>query len=226
MTPGGSSAGAAAAVASGVGPLALAVTAADSVGFPASFCGLFGFKPSFGRIPLYPGARDERYPGASGWESIECYGPLTRTVADAALMTSVMAGPDLRDRHSRAERRFRLARMRSRGDLKGKRIAYSRDWGYAAVDAEVCAIAIDARGLRARLGCIVERPTRAGGSCGGVRATCRRNRSPWGCAKWPQQYRRRMSSHLVDLLCVRGPPRISPMPISRARRSPTGWRAS
>ena len=53
-----------------------------------------------GRVPLYPGCRDERYPGVSSWESIEHLGPMTRTVADSALMLSVMAGPDDRDRHS------------------------------------------------------------------------------------------------------------------------------
>ena len=53
-----------------------------------------------GRVPLWPGCRDERYPGVSSWESLEHIGPMTRSVRDSALMMSVMAGPDMRDRHS------------------------------------------------------------------------------------------------------------------------------
>src|SRR6202022_309311 len=62
--------------------------------------GIVGIKPTMGRIPLWPGCRDETLPGASGWESIEHYGPLARSVADAALFLSVVAGPDPHDRHS------------------------------------------------------------------------------------------------------------------------------
>ena len=99
-TPGGSSAGSAAAVAAGICPLALGSDGGGSVRLPAAFTGLFGIKPTMGRIPLWPGCRDETLPGASGWESIEHYGPLARTVADAALCLSVITGPDPRDRHS------------------------------------------------------------------------------------------------------------------------------
>ena len=57
-------------------------------------------KASFGRVPLYPGCRDPRFPGMSSWESLEHIGPMTRTVQDSALLLSVIAGPDDRDRHS------------------------------------------------------------------------------------------------------------------------------
>ncbi|MDR3496088.1 MAG: amidase [Ancalomicrobiaceae bacterium] len=100
LTPGGSSAGSGAAVAAGVVPLAIGSDGGGSIRIPASFCGLFGMKASMGRVPLWPGCRDETLPGASGWESIEHVGPITRTVADAALMLSVIAGPDGRDRWS------------------------------------------------------------------------------------------------------------------------------
>ena len=100
MTSGGSSAGAGAATAAGIGAIALGSDGGGSVRIPASHCGVYGIKPSMGRIPLYPGSRDERYPGASGWESIEWYGPLARTVFDAALALSVLVGPDPRDRQS------------------------------------------------------------------------------------------------------------------------------
>ena len=84
LTSGGSSAGSAAAVAAGIGRSRSAATAADRSVFPSSFCGLYGFKASFGRVPLYPGCRDERFPGVSSWESIEHIGPISRTVADSA----------------------------------------------------------------------------------------------------------------------------------------------
>jgi len=156
LTPGSSSAGAGAAVATGVGPIATGSDGGGSVRIPASFCGLYGLKASMGRIPLYPGARDERYPGVSGWESLEHIGPLTRTVADAALMISVAAGPDMRDRHSLPKADFDWMEC-LRGELRGVRVAYSADWGYAAVDPEVRRIVGQAvRVFERDLGCIVE----------------------------------------------------------------------
>src|SRR5215472_3236860 len=156
MTPGGSSAGAGAAVASGVGPIAIGSDGGGSVRIPASFCGLYGFKPSMGRIPLFPGSRDERYPGASGWESLECYGPITRTVADAALVLSATAGPDSRDRHSIPNEGIDWIAA-ARGEIKGKRLAFSPDLGYAAVDPEVAEIVgRAARVFERDLGCVVE----------------------------------------------------------------------
>jgi aspartyl-tRNA(Asn)/glutamyl-tRNA(Gln) amidotransferase subunit A len=156
LTSGGSSAGAGAAVATGVGPMATGSDGGGSVRIPASFCGLYGLKASMGRIPLYPGARDERYPGVSGWETLEHIGPLTRTVADAALMMSVAAGPDMRDRHSLPAADFDWTEC-MRGDLRGVRVAYSADWGYAAVDPEVRRIVAQAVKVFERdLGCIVE----------------------------------------------------------------------
>ena len=99
-TSGGSSAGSGAAVAAGLCPMALGSDGGGSVRIPSSFCGLVGVKASMGRVPLYPGTKDERYPGVSSWELLEHIGPMTRTVRDAALMLSVIAGPDERDRLS------------------------------------------------------------------------------------------------------------------------------
>ncbi|MDQ2803878.1 MAG: amidase family protein [Pseudomonadota bacterium] len=135
-TAGGSSSGSAAAVAGGIGPFAIGSDGGGSVRIPASICGLYGLKGSMGRVPLYPGARDERYPGVSGWESVEHIGPLSRTVADAALMMSVIAGPDDRDRHSLPAPHFDWMDV-TKGDIKGLRVAYTPDWGYALVDPEV-----------------------------------------------------------------------------------------
>ncbi|MFG6431633.1 amidase [Roseateles sp. LYH14W] len=85
MTPGGSSAGAAASAAAGYGPLHLGTDIGGSIRLPAGWCGLVGLKPSHGRVPIKPG-----YAGRVA-------GPLTRTVADAALMLAALARPDARD---------------------------------------------------------------------------------------------------------------------------------
>ncbi|MFZ3561048.1 amidase [Streptomyces sp. BH055] len=154
-TPGGSSAGSAAAVAAGLGPVALGSDGGGSVRIPAALCGIFGFKASMGRVPVYPGCRDERYPGVSGWESVEHIGPLTRTVADAALMLSVLAGPDPRDRHSIPCADVDWTRRRPAGPL---RVAYSQDLGRVAVDPEVRRVTDEAaRVLEKDLGAEVDR---------------------------------------------------------------------
>jgi aspartyl-tRNA(Asn)/glutamyl-tRNA(Gln) amidotransferase subunit A len=157
LTPGGSSAGSGAAVASGVGPVSLGSDGGGSVRIPSSFCGLYGLKASMGRVPLYPGVKDERYPGVSSWESLEHIGPMSRTVADSALLMSVIAGPDDRDNRSlpRQEGFDWMASLK--GDLKGLRVAYSPNLGYAAVDKRVRDIVDKAvRVFERDLGCIVE----------------------------------------------------------------------
>ena len=156
MTPGGSSAGSGAAVASGMCPFAIGSDGGGSVRIPAAHCGLYGLKASMGRVPLYPGTKDERYPGVSSWESLEHIGPISRTVADSALMMSVIAGPDPRDRHSLPEASFDWTKC-VEGDLKDLKVAYSSDWGYAAVDPRVRKIVGDAVKVFERdLGCTVE----------------------------------------------------------------------
>jgi aspartyl-tRNA(Asn)/glutamyl-tRNA(Gln) amidotransferase subunit A len=156
MTSGGSSAGSAAAVAAGIGPFAIGSDGGGSVRIPSSFCGLYGMKASFGRVPLYPGCRDERFPGVSSWESIEHIGPISRTVADSALMLSVIAGPDDRDRHSLPASGLDWIAATS-GDIAGLRVAYSPDWGYATVDPEVRAVVDRAVAVfEGDLGCTVE----------------------------------------------------------------------
>jgi amidase/aspartyl-tRNA(Asn)/glutamyl-tRNA(Gln) amidotransferase subunit A len=87
-TPGGSSAGAAAAAAAGAGALHLGSDGGGSIRIPAAFTGIVGHKPTFGRVPAYP---------ASAFGTVAHIGPMTRSVADAALMLDVMSGRDLRD---------------------------------------------------------------------------------------------------------------------------------
>jgi len=156
LTPGGSSAGSGAAVASGMCPFAIGSDGGGSIRIPAAHCGLYGLKASMGRVPLYPGTKDERYPGVSSWESLEHIGPISRTVADSALMMSVIAGPDPRDRHSLPAASFDwMACLDS--DLKGLRVAYSPDWGYAAVDPAVRRVVGEAvKVFKDDLGCTVE----------------------------------------------------------------------
>jgi aspartyl-tRNA(Asn)/glutamyl-tRNA(Gln) amidotransferase subunit A len=156
-TSGGSSAGSGAAVAAGLCPIALGSDGGGSVRIPSSFCGLVGVKASMGRVPLYPGTKDERYPGVSSWESLEHIGPMTRTVRDAALMLSVIAGPDDRDRLSIPTSDVDWIDAARPRDLKGLRVAYSSDWGYAAVDPEVRRVVGEAvRVFEKDLGCTVE----------------------------------------------------------------------
>jgi aspartyl-tRNA(Asn)/glutamyl-tRNA(Gln) amidotransferase subunit A len=156
-TSGGSSAGSGAAVAAGMGPFAIGSDGGGSIRIPAAHCGLFGMKASMGRVPLYPGTKDERYPGVSSWESLEHIGPLSRTVADGALMLSVIgSGPDARDRHTLPKPDFDWMAC-CNGGVKGLRVAYSADWGYAAVDPEVRRVVGDAVKVFERdLGCVVE----------------------------------------------------------------------
>ncbi|HQT75550.1 MAG: amidase [Rhodospirillales bacterium 20-64-7] len=157
MTPGGSSAGSGASVASFVSPFAIGSDGGGSIRIPAAHSGLVGVKASMGRVPLYPGCKDERYPGVSSWESLEHIGPMSRTVADSALMLSVIAGPDPRDRLSIPCADIDWLAAAQAGNLKGLHVAYSADWGYAAVDPEVRRVVGEAvRVFERDLGCTVE----------------------------------------------------------------------
>ncbi len=157
LTPGGSSAGSGAAVAAGIVPMALGSDGGGSVRLPAAFCGLVGIKPTMGRIPVWPGCRDAGLPGVSGWESIEHYGPLTRTVADAALMLSVMAGPDPRDRWSLPDEGVGWREAVGRALPPKLRLAWCPRWAGQPAEPEVVAIAESAaRDLAAALEATIE----------------------------------------------------------------------
>jgi aspartyl-tRNA(Asn)/glutamyl-tRNA(Gln) amidotransferase subunit A len=136
--------------------MAIGSDGGGSIRIPGSINGLFGLKGSMGRVPLYPGTKDETAPGVSGWESIEHIGPLTRTVADGALMMSVIAsGPDDRDRRTVPNDVKWMEAIK--GDIKGLRIAWTPDWGYAQVDPEVREVCAKAAKVFAdKLGCTLE----------------------------------------------------------------------
>jgi aspartyl-tRNA(Asn)/glutamyl-tRNA(Gln) amidotransferase subunit A len=156
LSSGGSSAGAAVAVATGMGPVAIGSDGGGSIRLPASFCGVFGFKPSMGRVPLYPGCRDERFPGLSSWETLEHIGPLSRTVEDAALIMSVIAGPDPRDRHSIPSLPADWLDVGKQG-FAGRRVAYCPSWDGVTVDPQIRELVEAAAKTFAQdLGCVVE----------------------------------------------------------------------
>lgn len=157
LTPGGSSAGSAVAVAAGMVPLALGSDGGGSIRIPAALTGIFGIKPSWGRVPVYPGCRDDRAPGASGWESLEHIGPMTRTVADAALAMAALSGPTPKDRHSLPAEAIDWTDL-DPAPLRHLRLAFTPDGGFATVDPEVAAIAERAaQAFATDLGCVVER---------------------------------------------------------------------
>ena len=145
-TPGGSSGGSGAAVASGCVPIAEGSDMGGSVRIPASFCGIVGLKPSFGRIPftILP----------SIFDSLSHFGPLARTIDDAALFLGITQGPDERDIQS-LKPRITVPRPIS-GSIRGWRLALSIDLGFLYVDPEVEAAVRAAAALLADQGAVIE----------------------------------------------------------------------
>jgi aspartyl-tRNA(Asn)/glutamyl-tRNA(Gln) amidotransferase subunit A len=154
-TAGGSSGGAAAAVADGMGSVALGSDGGGSLRVPAALCGVFAIKPSFGVVPVYPSCRVPLGPGFSSWESLECVGPLTRTVRDAATVMAVIAGFDARDRHSVPVPADSLTRRLEEG-IAGLRVAWSPRLDGAEVSPEVLDVTEAAVRVLDQLGCTVE----------------------------------------------------------------------
>ncbi|QNG18212.1 amidase [Rhodococcus triatomae] len=154
-TSGGSSGGAAAAVAAGMGPLALGTDGGGSVRIPGSFCGVVGFKATYGAVPLYP---------PSPFGTLAHVGPVTRTVADTAVLMDAVTGRDSRDWSALAPPAesfaARLATaLPGSGDtpLSGLRVAYSRDLGFvSSLDPEVGRAVDEAVGVLADLGARIE----------------------------------------------------------------------
>jgi aspartyl-tRNA(Asn)/glutamyl-tRNA(Gln) amidotransferase subunit A len=146
MTPGGSSGGAAVAAALGMGTLHVATDGGGSIRIPAGFSGMFGFKPTWGLVPVYPHS-----PAWTLWHQ----GPISRAVDDAALMLDVIARPDPRDWYATPPLGLDF-RKELNGGVRGLRIAYSATLGYAKVDPEVAALVEKAVNEFAKLGAQVD----------------------------------------------------------------------
>ena len=146
-TCGGSSGGAAAALASGMLPIADGSDLGGSLRNPASFCGVVGFRPTPGRVP--------RVPPEQGWDDLAVLGPMGRTVADAALLFSVIAGPDARDPISLGPPATPFHPVEP-ADLRGLRLAWTPNLGRYPVEREVVEICEAALPVFRDLGAEVE----------------------------------------------------------------------
>jgi amidase len=148
LTCGGSSGGAAVAVATGMGPIAQGSDLGGSLRVPAAFCGVVGFRTTPGLVPSHP--------RALAWDTLGAIGPIARTVADVALMLSAMAGPDDRVPLSYEVDTSQFTRAVRAPSIKGWKVAWTPDLhGLIPVDDEVRRVAHDAvrvfRGLGARI---------------------------------------------------------------------------
>jgi aspartyl-tRNA(Asn)/glutamyl-tRNA(Gln) amidotransferase subunit A len=127
LTPGGSSGGSSAGLAAGYAPLALGTDGGGSIRIPAHFTNTFGLKPSYGRVPAYP---------LSPFGTVAHIGPMTRSVADSAMMMNAISQPDNRDWFSLpyddVDYTYKLGRK-----LKGLRVAFSATLGYVTVDPDI-----------------------------------------------------------------------------------------
>ena len=149
-TTGGSSGGAGAAVAAGLCALATGSDGGGSIRIPSSFCGVYGIKPSQGRVPRFPGA-----PAPAAANQTSQSGPMSRTVSDSALLLQVLAGHDPRDVVSLRDKPEDYVAAAGRG-VKGLKIGWSPDFGYAVVDREVRRVTERAARSFEELGCTVE----------------------------------------------------------------------
>ena len=145
-TCGGSSGGAAVALACGMLPIADGSDLGGSLRNPANFCNVVGFRPSIGRVP--------KHPSNMAWSSLSVLGPMARTVGDVALLLAAMAGPDPREPIAMREEGSRFLAPLAR-DFAGVKIAWSEDLGMLPMDAGVTAVIDSHRTTFEFLGCQV-----------------------------------------------------------------------
>jgi amidase len=148
LTPGGSTGGGAVALATGLGPLAHGTDLGGSLRLPAAFCGVVGFRTSPGLVPVHP--------APLAWDPWSVNGPMARTVADTALMLSVIAGADARAPISYPVNPRAFTDAVRRPSVKGLRVAWGGDLGVTAMDDEVRAVARAAADAFRRLGARVD----------------------------------------------------------------------
>jgi aspartyl-tRNA(Asn)/glutamyl-tRNA(Gln) amidotransferase subunit A len=147
-TPGGSSGGSAAAIAAGIVPLATAADGGGSIRIPACYTGTFGLKPSFGRVP-------KGWLGMLEWIDTTVWGPITRTVRDAALFLDAVVGPHPADPDSLPHPGASYAALLERLP-RGLRAGFSLTLGYAVVEPDVRRAVEEAVGVFPDFGCAVE----------------------------------------------------------------------
>ncbi len=147
FTVGGSSGGAAAVVAAGLGPLTQGNDLGGSLRIPASFCGVVGMRPSPGRIPWYPNELN--------WDRLVVQGPIARTVSDIALMLDVMSGPDRRSPVSLPAEQTEFLEAIKNPDIKKLKVAWSSNLNIIPVEKELAEIASSAVDVFRSLGCEV-----------------------------------------------------------------------
>jgi amidase len=146
-TCGGSSGGAAVALACGMVPIADGSDTGGSLRNPAAFCNVVGLRTSPGRVPVWP--------RELAWTTLSVQGPMARTVADVALLLSAIAGPDPRSPIAIAEPGDRFRRPLTR-DFRGVRVAWSRDLGGLPIDRRVTAALAPQRKVLESLGCLID----------------------------------------------------------------------
>lgn len=146
-TAGGSSGGGSAAVALGMAPLTIGTDGGGSVRIPASFCGICTLKPTYGRLPHYP---------ASPYGTLAHVGPMTNTVAETALLMDVLSEPDSRDWAALEPPSTSFLNGLDAG-VRGLRVGFSPDLGFASVDPEVADAVAAAAEVFTELGATVER---------------------------------------------------------------------